>query len=355
MSIYKPKNSPYWHYDFKIQGRRFCGSTGQLSKKEARKTEAQKRKELSEGPKADAVTLDTAASLYLDNAKATQASHNTTRYQLANLCDNLKGTSLLSEVRQQDFVGHVAKRRATVSNASVNREIQLARRLWKYASKKLNAKVSSIEWSDLMLKEPRERIRELTSEEEERLYVALRPDLHDFVTFALVTGARRSAVINLRWSDIDKRAGIAKIIRKGGGTQSLPLTPALMALIDRQLVVGPFVFTYVCQKSRGKRIRGERYPMTQNGWNKAWRAARAAAELEDFRFHDLRHTAATRLLRATKNLKVVQALLGHTDIGTTARYAHVQDEDVRDGLLAVESRNSTGTRSHPNSKKWSTS
>lgn len=61
-----------------------------------------------------------------------------------------------------------------------------------------------------------------------------------------------------------------------------------------------------------------------------------ATGITDFRFHDTRHTAATRITRATGNLKVAQKLLGHTEIGTTARYAHVQHEDVLNGLKAVE-------------------
>ena len=61
--------------------------------------------------------------------------------------------------------------------------------------------------------------------------------------------------------------------------------------------------------------------------------------VDDFRFHDLRHTAATRLLRATGNLKVTQQYLGHADIGMTARYAHATTADVRDAVERVQSRN----------------
>ena len=69
-------------------------------------------------------------------------------------------------------------------------------------------------------------------------------------------------------------------------------------------------------------------------------AALTAAEIRDFRFHDLRHTFATRLLRQTGNLKLVSRLLGHTQIETTMRYAHVIDADLRAALdgYAVTSR-----------------
>ncbi len=100
-----------------------------------------------------------------------------------------------------------------------------------------------------------------------------------------------------------------------------------------------YVFTYVCKRSRGQRRKGERYPFSKNGWRKDWWRALEAAGIEDFRFHDLRHTAATRVLRASNNLKVVQEMLGHSDIGTTARYAHAMKEDVRAAMEAAQSRN----------------
>ncbi|MDG2571043.1 tyrosine-type recombinase/integrase, partial [Vibrio parahaemolyticus] len=61
--------------------------------------------------------------------------------------------------------------------------------------------------------------------------------------------------------------------------------------------------------------------------------AKEETGVTDFRFHDNRHTAATRLLRSSGNLKLVQKLLRHEDIATTTKYAHVTDEDLR---LAME-------------------
>ena len=65
--------------------------------------------------------------------------------------------------------------------------------------------------------------------------------------------------------------------------------------------------------------------------------------MADFRFHDLRHDFATKLLRETGNLKLVQKALNHASIKTTTRYAHVLDEEVADGMEAVAK---SRTRSH---------
>ena len=70
--------------------------------------------------------------------------------------------------------------------------------------------------------------------------------------------------------------------------------------------------------------------------NTCWRRIRTAAGITDFRFHDFRHDLATKLLRDTGNLKLVQKVLNHADIKTTARYAHVLDEDVAVALDRVQ-------------------
>lgn len=74
------------------------------------------------------------------------------------------------------------------------------------------------------------------------------------------------------------------------------------------------------------------------GFKTAWRRYRDKSGVENFRFHDTRHTAATRTLR-TGNMKIVQRMLGHEDITTTAKYAHAMIEDMR---IAMEAANHTG-------------
>jgi len=90
--------------------------------------------------------------------------------------------------------------------------------------------------------------------------------------------------------------------------------------------------------SRQKRRKGQRYPISKDGWRKVWKAALDEAGIEDFRFHDLRHTRGTRILRRTGNLAAAQKALGHKHIRTTLRYAHAFDDDVRNALKASESR-----------------
>ena len=101
--------------------------------------------------------------------------------------------------------------------------------------------------------------------------------------------------------------------------------------------------TAINPKTKRHYIRGARYPITRAGFKTAWRRyGGAAAGLEDFRLHDARHTAATRLLRNSGNLKLVQKLLRHEDIATTSKYAHADHADLR---AAMESETKSRQKS----------
>lgn len=347
----KDKRSPNWQYDFQRGGRRFYGSTGTANKRAAQKFIDRLIDDIAEG-KLDRreINLNDACDSYWLDKGQHERSHKTTEYQLANLIEGIGPNKLLSEIHLKDFRSYIAKRRAKVSNASVNREWQLARRVWKHAKPSYN--VSDIEWGQLRLAEPKERVRELSAAEEQRLFDKLPDALKPVVEFAILSGQRKSSIIGLRWDRIDWQLGEATIIQKGQHPHTFPLSRAMLALIMEQPQVDncPFVFTYKCErpspkrKDRPARRKGERYPFSKQGWDRKWRKACADAGVSDFRFHDLRHTTGTRVVRTSGNLKAASKLLGHTDIRTTARYAHVQMDDLRNVMTETESRNSTGKR-----------
>jgi integrase len=211
------------------------------------------------------------------------------------------------------------------------------------------------DWSQLRLREAAGRIRELRSDEEARLFEHLREDFHPLVSFCLMAGVRLNNAIRLTWSqvDFDNREIVFRVKSKrpGGDVHMVPVTQAMLFLLAQQRGRHPiFVFTYVCARSRGKRRKGECYPFSQSGWRRPWKAALKAAGIEDFRFHDTRHTAATRTLRASKNLKAVQRMLGHQDITTTARYAHALKDDVLAAMEAVQSQDNPRQETEPGAK-----
>jgi integrase len=347
----KDSRSPYWQFDFSFRGQRFHGSTKEKTERKAQQFIDRFIARLNSGEDIKPeISLDAACLAYWNDRGQHLASQATVDYQLANLCAMIGGNRPLSAIRARDFRDFIAKRRASVKPASINRELQLARRVWKHVAD--DFATGAIKWGELLMDEPKERVRELTAKEEERLFESLPDSLKPIVEFALLTGQRKSAVVGLEWGRIDWGSGEATIVNKGGGDHTFPLSPAAVFLILEQPQVDgcPFVFTYLCErpapkrKDRAARRKGERYPFSRQGWDRKWRKAKADAGVADFRFHDLRHTTATRIMRAFGNLKAVSNLLGHTDIRTSARYAHVQKEDLRAIMAETESRNVTGQR-----------
>ena len=131
------------------------------------------------------------------------------------------------------------------------------------------------------------------------------------------------------------------VIEKGKADKRLtrPLTPTLQNIL-RPLVGHDKdrVFTYVAASTRQGRVRGQRYPMTVEGVKSAWRRTIKETGITDLRLHDLRHDFCTKLLRATRNLKLVQKAVGHSNINTTAKYAHVLDDEIGEGMEAMEAK-----------------
>ncbi len=351
MSVYKPKNSPFFHYDFRWKGHRFHGSTGQTARRNAESVERSERARAALGkPRRPELTLDLAAERYTQEVAAHQASAKTTDYQLANLVTGLGKTAMLSEIAAL-LPGYIARRRGQsahgrgnklVANATVNREVALLRSLYRRAQRVWRVDVGEApDWGAHMLPEAEERVRSLTQAQEAALFEHLRPDFHPLVRFALATGLRLGNIIRLTWAQVDWDAAEIAVTLKGRAGRRRPLTirmtPGLVDLLSAERGRHPiFVFTYLCRRGRAKRLKGQRYPFSRYGWRGPWNAALEAAGIADFRFHDLRHTDATRTLRKTRNLKLVQQKLGHASITSTARYSHVTVDDVHSAMLAME-------------------
>jgi integrase len=231
--------------------------------------------------------------------------------------------------------GHRGRRGALISPYTVNSTTEQLKKLFTRAKAWGVHFPREPSWRKLhWLRVPEERVQELRSEQKERLDAAVRDDLAPFFAFAEASGFRLNECL-LKWSEIDWDAREISKKGKGGRTVKTTIDDTVREIIWPLRGHYPeFVFTYVARmtsKSRGI-IRGQRYPLNYNGAKKAWRCLRAAAGVEGFRFHDFRHSLATKILRQTGNIKIVQRVLNHADIKTTARYAHVLDAEVAEAL-----------------------
>lgn len=344
MSIYKHAKSRFWQYDFQFKGGRYHGSTGCTSKRDAERYEAEVRRKAALGETTKpSIDLDLACGAWWDAKGQFLRSAGSVIYQLAKLAEGLGKRTPLQDLTLQKIDSYIAKRRATVKNSSVNRETALLRRVIQWCGAR-GYDVPAIEWRQVKLKEAAPVTRVLSDKEEVRLFDNLPDDLKPLVEFALISGQRRGELVALRWSDVDLKAMRATVWAKGQKPHSFPLTPRMIAIITNQPRVCAQVFTYVaqrdapCRKDRVPRKKGQRYPFSPEGWKRRWYRALKDAGIENYRFHDNRHTAATR----TGSIEVANRLLGHSDMRTTQRYFHTAEERVRAALIAAESRNSPG-------------
>lgn len=333
---FRPKNTSNWHYDFQIKGNRFHGSCGTADFAEAKAIEAQARVRAQSAATTPTgvYTLDQALGAYYADVARHQPSARTTRSQMAALLTIIDPRARLPDLTMAMIQTHVSTRRASVANGTVNRELQLLGRALRHMAKVHRADMPDLDLRSMQNPEPEERVRELSLDEQGRLYAALRPDLHAFVTFALMTGAREATITGLRWSDIDLDAGLINFRLKGARSMRFPVNAEMRAFLSSlpradTLPHARHVLTYLNQR----RLEPQRHRITASGGiMTVFRDALDAAEIEDFRFHDLRHSFATRLLRQTGNLKLVSRLLGHTQIETTMRYAHVVMTDLESAM-----------------------
>ncbi|MEZ5933122.1 MAG: tyrosine-type recombinase/integrase [Alphaproteobacteria bacterium] len=356
MGVWKPKGSPYYQYEYQIDGLRLRGKTKKKTKREAQIVGA---KILSDyylhgaGSSKVRMTINEAFGQYWDEKASHQKNAKTFDYQLENLRLGLgfvsqRGNDLfLHEINRPLVVSYrewrrvqPSKRKGMISPTSVNNEVRLLRAVLNVAREDWGALVDrDLSFKGVFLIEPQERARALSSDEEKRLREELEGhDLAPVVQFSIATTQRQQNVIGLEWSDIDYQARTVTFrnvkSKKTGKAHQLPLTTEMIEIIAPLRQDHPtYVFTFECRRSspRYGQKRGERYRFSQSGWRRDWQRILDAAGITDFRWHDLRHTGATLWVRQLGIAKA-QKITGHSDIQSLARYSHLEMEDIREDM-----------------------
>jgi integrase len=169
--------------------------------------------------------------------------------------------------------------------------------------------------------EPDGRVRFLSDEERERLLTACRasvnPWLYTTVVVSLSTGMRQAELMNLRWPDVDLSQGrITLRHTKNGDLRVVPLVGAALALLKEHSKIRRLDTDLLFPGSR------KDTPLEMRG---AWVAALKRAEIEDFHWHDLRHTCASYLVMGGASLAEIAEVLGHRTLQMVRRYAHLSE------------------------------
>ncbi len=341
-----------WYYDFQIKKVRYRGAIAEAhTKREAEQAETLIRNSVFEGTycKEEPGTQlfsDFVEQVYIPWAKVNKKSWRNDVDRGRVLREYFAGKAfrdispLLIEKYKHDRLKTKTKRGGMRHPNTINKELQLLSKIFNIAIDNGLAEVNpcrrvrkfKVEW---------QRDRYLSSEEEKRLMAQLTgryEHLKPIVTIALHTGMRRGEILGLEWRQVDFHRNVLRVTKtKSGKERFLPMNHVVRELLLERRAKEPDA-SYV--------FGGPGKTATLTDIKHGFTTAVRKAKLHDFRFHDLRHTAGTRMAEAGIDIRTIAEMLGHATIQMSMRYAHATDEAKRRAADALASYASTGTHGH---------
>jgi integrase len=215
-----------------------------------------------------------------------------------------------------------------VQKSTTNRELALLKKIfnlaidWGFAAANPVLKVRFFSEKD------NQKERVLSEEEEIRLLAHCSQNFKPIVITALNTGMRRNEILSLKWCEVDlKQRQILVTRTKAGRNRLIPMNDTLFEVLRSLKPVSKS--EYVFTSSRGKHFSTIR---------RAFTSACLRAGIKGLRFHDLRHTFGTRLIRSGVDIVTVQHLLGHYSVTVTQRYTHTDAGQKRAAVNRLAAR-----------------
>jgi integrase len=340
MAITKRDGSKYWYIQFQYCGKNYIKSSKTTDKTLAESIESNWRKQLIEqyqlGIKPPIDTLE--AFKAYSASKKKLVSHYVVNLWSMRAAEFLSYLPHLHLIQNRDIERFkVDMERKSYSNQTIKHAMNQIGGTIKYA-KRMGYQVPEVELPTIKLS--RGRLRYLTVEEEHRLLEAVDPrrevkglapyneripriktqmqDVYDFIIVLLDTGARHGEICTLEWSQINFTSRTIALWRSKVKNESiLYMSDRVYDVLLRRHANGTskFIFT----NSQG---------VARKHINMTFHKAFQRAGLPDCSAHTLRHTLATRLIQNGMNLYEVKEILGHSDIKTTMRYAHIEQAQV---------------------------
>ncbi len=336
--LYKRGTSPHWFVDFGTHnGQRTRQSAGTEDRKQAEEFAKHRQTELWRAEKLDqqpAVTWDHAVIEWV-KAHEHKRSIEDDKQRLRGLSERLRGCSVSGITAAT--LRRIVEEIPGIGSSTRNRYLAAGAGVFNFAHAQ--------QWRDGKLSiqrfaEPRHRIRYLTPTEACRLLAELPDYLRAMAEFSLATGLRESNVRLLEWSNVDLARSIAWVHgdqAKAGKSLAVPLNASAMGVLHgQQAQHWKWVFP----------LNGR--PLYQCN-NTAWKSALKRAGIDNFRWHDLRHTWASWHVQNGTSLYDLKALGGWASMAMVERYAHMTHERVArvsgniDGLIPAQSRHTAVT------------
>lgn len=340
MSVYR--RGDIWHYDFAVKGERHRGSTGFRKKADALQYVENLRRDIKLGASPDRpkVTVGQAADQWFASRVAGNKTATTTALRLRILFRHLDRDMAIENIGPKEVEAALIARAVEPTRqgglpkpATVNRDMidTTLRPILSYAAEAMEVTPRKpIRWARLRRKEPAGRTRTFT-ENEIAVWRDALPEWHRPLFDFIARYGVRLAEAFFPPRAVDPEAGTITLYdTKNGTDHTLHILPEDMAdLAARKTRAERAGLDTVWFRDEG----GDLTPIHWRGFQSASKAALDDAGVEDARpVHDLRHHAATVLLRGSKDIKAVQAQLNHKSITSTARYAKVTGDDIKRAL-----------------------
>lgn len=331
MTIRKRKDTGKWVCDFYYNGERVIKTLKfARTKKEAEQAEAVLMNEVFKqaygfDEKPDKRFEDFVVETFLPYSEANKKSFYSDILICRVLVEKFKGKTLrqitppLIESLKQERLIAPTKHGQKRSPATVNRLLSVLSKIFSLA---VDAEIVESNPCRRVRKFRlnNQRVRVLSLEAESRLFVALGENelVKNIVTVALHTGLRRGEIFNLKWFDVDFSRGMIQVREsKSNKKRLVPMNTTIRTMLQGLKRKSEYVFPSPKTNGRLDNIK------------RSFRRAVREAEIIDFRFHDLRHTAATRMADAGADAFTLMKILGHSDIRMTSRYTHATDIALR--------------------------
>jgi len=338
------KKSEYWYVEVSIPGgrkiKKSVGKVGQITKAVAREYEQEIKKKIKLGQlgvlQLDIPTLTDFSKEYLNYKRDVDKKRSWKRdEELLVPLNKLLGHKRLSDIKVKDIEEFKIHRLKEVKSSTVNRSLSVLKHLFNLAKKWEKFYGDNPVSTAGLLEENNLIQRILTPKEEESLLHNSAPHLQNVIIVALNTGMRIGEIQSLKWKDVYLENNIITVDKtnsKSKKEHSVYINSILRKLLlEIRLKSGQE--EYVFLNDDGNRIKNI---------TTAFKNARKRSGLSDLRFHDLRHTAATRMVESGVNIVAISKILGHSDIKTTMRYAH-PEESLKDALESLGNFGKTTT------------
>jgi integrase len=358
MALKRRGKAGIWWYSFKFAGRRIHESSKSTSKTVAREAERGRRRQLEESfnqltKRTLPPTFEKAADLWYESAKPHLAERTKAIYldALRLHLNPALGPLLLCDITAHKIGEYQARRKAAGASArTLNKELQVLRMILK------RHKLWGNLQGDVKFEHEPEGIgKALSPEQETALFRACEsnPLLSAVVTLAVNTTMRDHEIKRLRWRQVDLFERILTVGRSktdAGTGRTIPLNAAAIHSLAGWAERFPdrkrehFIFG-ACENARIDTANPDYSKIDPSrpikSWRTAWRRARKAAGLSGFRFHDLRHTAITKLAESQASQasdQTIMSIAGHVSRAMLEHYSHIRMAAKRAALDSISTR-----------------